>query len=148
MRLGRPYIRHGTPASHRAGVVTTELAVTSPLLLLLAFATADFGRICHYDEVLSNAARTGAETGASQSFTTFTGSSWEADIREAVLDEMESLPDFDEADLEYSLSTSADVDGLSRVILTISYPFRTAVSWPLLPAEVPLRERFEMRQFR
>jgi hypothetical protein len=146
---GRPmrlFARLG--GSCRPGTAATEFAVTCPLLLLLALACCDFGRVAHAYEVVANAARTGAETGATQKFTDYTRPFWESSVRQAVIDELQSLPDFNEAKLSYSLSTTTDSDGLAHIIVELSYPFRTKVTWPGLPHETQLHRRVEFRQFR
>jgi Flp pilus assembly protein TadG len=134
--------------SLRAGVAAIEFAIVCPLLLLLALACSDFGRIAHHHEVVANAARAGAERGATRQFTDYTRAFWEAEIRQAVVTEMQNLKTFAEAELGYSLSTASDADGLARIVVEVSYPFRTSVSWPGLPAETQVRQRVEFRQFR
>jgi Flp pilus assembly protein TadG len=130
------------------GVAATELALTLPIVLLFAFASADFGRIAHFDQVVSNAARTGAECGASHKFTDFTRPDWEADVKQAVTDEMHNIPDYQDSKLVYQMSTSTDTNGLVRIVVDVGYPFHTVVTWPGLPTSVNLHQRFEMRQFR
>jgi Flp pilus assembly protein TadG len=137
-----------SPGKKRAGVAATEFAIVCPLLLLLALACSDFGRIAHFHEVVANAARSGAETGATRQFTDFTRPFWEAEIRQSVVSEMQNLQAFDESELSYSLSTTTDVDGLARIVVDVSYPFRTSVTWPGLPSETQLHQRIAFRQFR
>lgn len=132
----------------RSGIAATEFALTLPIVLLFALACADFGRISFYEEVVSNAARTGAETGATHKYTDFTYATWAAGVEQAVLDEMQNIPNFDSNQLGYDLTTSEDADGLARIVVEVTYPFRTVVSWPVLPTEVQLHQRFETRQFR
>jgi Flp pilus assembly protein TadG len=132
----------------KRGVVACELAITLPLVLLLAFAAADYGRIVHLDQVVSNAARSGAETGATRKFTDYTRSDWEEDVWQSVVEEMSNAPGFDESQLEYRLSTTTDADGLARIIVEVGYPFETAVAWPALPRKVDLFQRYQTRQFR
>jgi Flp pilus assembly protein TadG len=131
-----------------SGAAATELALTLPIVLLFAFASADFGRIAHFDQIVSNAARTGAESGATHKFSDFTRNSWAAEVRQAVVDEMGNIPNFDESKLDYELSTTIDADGLARIVVEVGYPFRTVVAWPGVPAEVQLHQRFETREFR
>lgn len=138
------------PTSRRTryGTAATEFALLLPLVLLLALATCDLGRIVHAHVVVSQAARTGAEVGAVQQFTSYTRTTWEDDIRQAVIDEISNLPNFDLADLQYELSVELDADDIPLVGVEVAYPFRSVVSWPLLPTEVLLRERIDFRQFR
>lgn len=132
---------------HR-GVAATEFALCIPIVMLLALACADFGKIAHYHQVVCNAARTGAQHGASHKFTQLTQATWESGVRQAVLEEMSNIPQFNAQELNYSLSTTIDTDELSRVQVTVSYPFRSTVRWPGIPDEVFLRKRVEFRQFR
>src|SRR5262249_3567571 len=132
----------------RSAIAATELALAVPILLLFAGAAADFGRVAYYQEALANAARTGGETGATHQFTSYTRPMWEAEVRQAVVDEMASLPGFNDGDLTYELSTTIDADGLAKIVVEVGYPFHTAVAWPGLTEEVNLHERYETRQFR
>lgn len=135
-------------AMPRPGVVATECALTLPILLLLGLATADFGRVAHFHETVTNAARTAAETGAGRSFTDFTKASWENDVRQAALDELSSLSAFDENQATVTIATSMDDDDLARIVVTVSYPFSTTVAWPGLSSQLQLEHRVEFRQFR
>jgi Flp pilus assembly protein TadG len=145
------YIRwtHATRASEgRSGVVAAEVAIVVPVLLLFALAAADFGRISQSQQIVSNAARTAAEFGATRQFSSHNRDAWEADVRRAAMNELESISEFVEADVEYELSTSTDSDGIVRLAVTVAYPFRTVISWPGMPTAVTLRQRIEFRQFR
>jgi hypothetical protein len=137
-----------SPAIRRPAAAATEFAVALPLLMLLALACADFGRVMHHYQVVANAARTGAEAGAMHKFTPFSQAAWEADVRTAVLEELTNLPGFDEQSLQYELTTTVDANDLATIRIEIVYPFRTAVSWPGLPNSVDLRAMSQFRQFR
>jgi Flp pilus assembly protein TadG len=139
---------NATSAKQRSGIAATEFAVALPILMLLALACADFGRVMHHYQIVSNAARTGAEAGAMHKVTSFTRTSWEADVRAAVLEELANLPDFNEASLDYELTTTVDANDLTTVQLEIVYPFESAVAWPFLPQIVELRAFSKIRQFR
>jgi Flp pilus assembly protein TadG len=116
--------------------------------MLLALGSIDFGRIPYFHQVVANAARTGAETGATQQFTPFTRSTWEAGIQAVVLSEMQNIPHFDSSKLTYQLSTTVNSDGLNRIVINVSYPFTPLVAWPGLPSQVQLHKRVEVLQFR
>jgi len=151
MRTNRTIEKSNRPRTDhtgRHGTAATEFAIALPILLLIAFGACDFGRITHIHQIVANAARTGAETGAARRFTNYTQASWEADVRQAVVHELENIHDFNESDMNYSLSTSVDPDGVTVVTVAVSYPFRTVVSWPAIPSEVTLFKQVEYRQFR
>jgi len=134
--------------AERRGTAATEFAILLPMLLLLTLGGADFGRIAFYSDVVSNAARVGAEVGGTRRFTVDTRAAWEANIQQAVMEEMQHLPRFDASRLTSIVSTKTDSDGIVRVIVDVSYPFTTTVKWPVLPHEVTLHEHVHYRQFR
>ena len=65
---------------------------------------------------------------ATHKFTTYTQSSWENGIHEAVLAEMQNIPGFDPDQLTYQLTTTLDADNLARS--TLAFPIRFALSCP------------------
>ncbi|WP_145383303.1 TadE family protein [Botrimarina mediterranea] len=132
----------------RSGVVATEFALVCPVLLLMALACADFGRVSHFYETVSNAARVGAETGATQRFSDFTRPLWEQRVRDATLAEMETLPNFNSGDMTYALELAEISNDQHLITVDVSYTFRTIVAWPGLPSDVELRKRVSYRQFR
>jgi Flp pilus assembly protein TadG len=136
------------PTTPRHGTAATEFAIILPVFLLLAIASMDFGRIAYYAEVVSNSARAGAEVGATRRFTADTRSAWETHVRDTATSEMQNLSDFDEAKLEWNLSTTSDADGVVCVTVDLAYPFTTIVAWPLLPTQVRLHKTVQFRQFR
>jgi Flp pilus assembly protein TadG len=138
-----------TRSSHpRVGTAATEFALCIPVLMLLAVACTDFGRIAYYHQVVCNAARTGAESGATHKFTDYTEAAWESGIEQAVLAEMQNIPNFNAGDLTYQLTKTVDSDDMARVNVSVTYPFRTVVAWPTLPNEVMLHKELQFRQYR
>lgn len=131
-----------------AGTAATEFALIAPLLVLFALACMDFGRIAFFAEVVSNAARTGAEAGGTRQFTAETEQMWRSTIQDAILQEMQNAPRFEPANLETSVATTSDSDGITRISVDVRYPFHTLVAWPMLPSEVMLHEHIQYRQFR
>jgi hypothetical protein len=132
----------------RTATAATEFALALPITLLMALAVADFGRVAHFRQIVCNAARTGAETGATHKYTAHTQSEWRAGIQAAVVAEMQNVPDFDVGEMQYDLTTTLDGDELARIDVRVSYPFRTVVDWPLLPSEIQLEKTAHFRQFR
>jgi Flp pilus assembly protein TadG len=124
------------------------MAVVLPVLLLLALACTDFGRIVHGFIAVANAARCGAEYGSMHKFTPYTQSSWEAQVRQVVNDEMVGLAGFDTDELQVNITTTTDEDELFRASVNVAYPFRMVVNWPGLPATTTLRHTVQMRQIR
>ena len=141
----RPKIRSG---NHRRGAAAVEFAIALPILMLLAIGSVDFGRIPYFHQVVANAARTGAETGATHQFTTFTRATWESEIQDAVLAEMQNIPHFDSSTMTYQLTTTVNSDGLNRIVVEVSYPFTSLVTLPGIPSQVQMHKRVEVLQFR
>jgi Flp pilus assembly protein TadG len=130
------------------GAAAVEMAIVLPFVLLLTFAAIDFGRVVHAYLVVSNAARCGAEYGAMHEFTPYTRSSWESQIRSAMVDEMSGWKGFSSADLSSSYVTTIDSDGLFQLKVKASYPFTTIIGWPGVPSQLQLSHEVEMRQMR
>ena len=116
--------------------------------MLLALASTDFGRVPYFHQVVANAARTGAETGATHQFTTLTRATWESEIQAAVRSEMQNIPNFSDAKMTYQLSTTINSDGLARITVDVGYPFTPFISWPGLSSGVQLHKRAVVLQYR
>jgi Flp pilus assembly protein TadG len=141
-------LRNLRRSTNRCGTAATELALALPLLMLLALAASDFGRVFHAREIVSNAARTGASAGACRGFTPITRQAWEEHVRESATEEMQSLASFQEADMTYDLEVTDEATDFPRTAVTITYLFRSLVAWPGLPTEIEIRERVEVQRFR
>lgn len=132
--------------THRRGVAAVEMAIVTPLLLLFALASADFGRVVHAYAVVSNAARCGAEYGSMHGVTPYTRENWETRIRQIVDEEMQGLSGFNEEQMMLMIATSTDADNLTRTAVEVKYPFQSVIQWLGLPSEVTLTHRVEMRR--
>jgi hypothetical protein len=132
----------------RRGAVACEAALATPILLLFALGGVDMGRVAHYQQIVSNAARTAAEVGATRQFTDFTRPTWEADVRQAAVDELQNIPGFSEEEMEFSISISGEAEDGARIEIEVGFPFQTVANWPLLPSEIHLHKRLVTRQFR
>jgi hypothetical protein len=47
-----------------------------------------------------------------------------------------------------SVNLSTDSQGNQQVQVTANYVFKTIVSWPFIPTQVPLQYQMTMRQYR
>ena len=52
------------------------------------------------------------------------------------------------ANVQASITTTTDADGLFQVQVQVVYPFATIVHWPGLPSNIVLGHQVEMRQIR
>jgi Flp pilus assembly protein TadG len=134
--------------SRRCGAAAVEMALVLPLVLLLTFAAVDFGRVVNAYLVVSNAARCGAEYGSMHEFTAYTQSTWQAQVQSAMTAEMQGLQGYSAANLQSTITSTTDGNGLFVLSVTASYPFTTIVNWPGIPAQVQLSHQVTMRQIR
>lgn len=132
----------------RRGAAVVELAVVLPLLLLIVFGCVDFGRVAYHSIALNNATGAGAAYAATHRFTEFTRAAWESRVREAVIEEMQHVPDFDPGALQTEIETLAGPNDNVRVTVEARYPFHTLVEWPALPTRLLLRRTVSAMQYR
>jgi Flp pilus assembly protein TadG len=138
----------GTPRSCRQATAATEFAIVLPLLVFFAIAGIDFGRFVYVSLAVSNAARVGAEYGATHRRTPQNASLWESQVVQAAKEELGGIVATDAGELTVSVEANPDASGLTLVDVEVAYPFRTIVSWPAIASEVSLRHRVTMREFR
>lgn len=134
--------------SSRRGAAAIEMALTLPLLLLLAFGCVDLGRAASAHLVVCNAARAGAEYGSTRGMTTFNQPTWEQAIRDEVETEMQEIASFDDSKLSVTVETSEGDYELEVVAVTVQYNFETITGWPGIPANISLHHTVSMQRFR
>lgn len=134
-------------AGGRRGAAAVEAALVLPVLAVFLFGCADFGRAIHAQIAITNAARVGAEYGATHRFNAATRPAWEARLRESVLEEAASLAGLDPDALDIVIEIDEPAPDDLRVRVLAAYPYRTAVSWPGLPDTLVLRHQATMRQY-
>ena len=134
----------------RRGMAATELVVVLPLFLLILLGAVDFGRFAVRSIAVANAARAGAGYGIVQPFTPSTQGIWTANVRQAVVDEMQPLFDglFGDANLTVTTVTTTDPGIRLRVRVTVTFPFQTLFDWPGIPHLTDITQVAEMRAVR
>jgi len=132
----------------RRAAAAVELAIVLPVLMGIAVACSDFGRIISAYLVVSNAARAGAEYGASNRYTSFSRSSWETQVNQAVVQELQNLASYTTANQSIAITTTTDSQGQIQVAVSVTYQFQMIISWIGLPSTVILRHQVQMRQYR
>lgn len=132
----------------RRGTASVEMALITPVVLLFALAAGDFGRVAHAHLALGSATKAGAEYAGTHAVSTYTRSAWEQNIGNVVKDDLASLLGFDEGNLQISISTTTDDDGLLLTTVESTYLFNTVVPWPQLPQQVFLKQRANYRRIR
>src|SRR5262245_7927687 len=136
------------PGGHaRRGAAAIELAVILPLFLLLTFGAIDFGRFAARAIAVDNAARAGAGYGIVHPYTTGTQATWANAMKQAVTDEMQSMFDsrFGSSNLTVSYLLSNDTGSRWRIRVTVTFPFRTTITWPGIPHQFNITQSVEMR---
>jgi Flp pilus assembly protein TadG len=131
----------------RRGAAAVEMAVVLPMLLSLAMLTFDLGGIVSTYLVLSNAGRTGADHAATHRVVPASRSLWESRIKDAIQSEMASFKRFDPTQLQTTISTNANADQSTQVVVDLRYMHTTIVPWPGFPTKLSLHYRVEMRQY-
>lgn len=131
----------------RSGTAALECALILPVCITLMLGCTDFARAIHASIALCNAARVGAEYGATHRFHPDHQVDWEAEVTQTTLDEAMTIPGFSPAALQTQISTSTDATGELIITVTCHYDFQTAVAWPGLPHQLQLYGHSMMRQY-
>ncbi len=135
-------------STQRCGASATEFALILPLVLLLAFAGADFGRSIHAYIALSNAARSGAEFASRNPYSPRDITGWESRIRGVVAEELSGTGGIDPTQLEIEVVVDPITDGIYDVTVEASYAHPSLVTWPGLPTSDQLHQSVTMRRQR
>jgi len=146
--------RKTTASRHaRRGLAATELVMILPLLMVVVFGCLDMARATRHYMVLCNAVRTGAEYGATQRFTPYTYSDWQARVRDVVNEELQeisgdpTLSTFIIKIKQQDLDNAIDTE-LSMVRVEVEVYFTPTFNWPGLPTIINIKHHVHMRQFR
>ncbi|HEX4069639.1 MAG TPA: TadE/TadG family type IV pilus assembly protein, partial [Planctomycetaceae bacterium] len=123
MRRVTSQVPDGRTRAPRRGTAAVEFAVAAPVLLLIAFGCTDLGRAIGSYVAVSNAARVGAEYGATHAYTSYTYASWENQVTLQAQQEMQGSPTFNSNQLSVTVSTVPETGNLYLVTVTATYPF-------------------------
>lgn len=137
-----------TSSVARRGAAAIELALTLPLLLLMAFGCVELGRAVAIYCAISNAACAGAEYGSTHVCTSYTYSSWQTQVIQDVQNEVQGNHGLDANLLTATVSSTAQTGGYDLTTVTASYKFQTITTWPGLPSEFTLSHSVSMRRYR
>src|SRR5262245_61578030 len=96
----------------RAGVAATELALILPLLMLLARACVDYGRVAYLNIALSSAARAGASHAIMTPYDPDSFEPWKLAIQQRARDEMELQTGHDPGMLTTDTTVTVEANGL------------------------------------
>jgi Flp pilus assembly protein TadG len=134
-----------------AGSVAVEMAIVTPLLLLLLLGAADFAKVYRMQMVLVGAAKAGAQYGSQSKLT----ASDVAGMENAALDDADGIGGLEAAAQTIcrcggsSVACTAVCSGGTApelfVQVTASGTFTTAFRYPGIPEEIPLAQTTVMR---
>ena len=109
--------------SSRSGATLVEFSIVAPVAMLIALGCLDLGRAFSDHATVAQAARQGAFVGTRGNHHTATQSQWETKIRNAVVNEMNSIPNFDETRMDLDIELIREDDVFFRVVVEVTYPF-------------------------
>jgi Flp pilus assembly protein TadG len=147
-RSKRTLAKCGADRNRRRGAAATELALTLPLLLLLAFGCVELGRAVSMYTIVCCAASAGAEYGATHGYTSYTYSSWQDQVTQQVQNAVQGNPSFNSNQLSVVVNTTAETGGFNLATVTANYQFSTITQWPGLPHEFTITHTVGMRRYR
>ena len=127
----------------RRGAAAAEMAVVLPTLLVIALGCVDFARFAYAYITITNAGRAAAGYGSVNPPTTNTMSTWQAKVQQVAVDDASSLSGFTTSNV--TVSQVADTGGLWRAQVTVTYQFKTMLSWTGIPATMNLTRTVQMR---
>lgn len=128
----------------RRGAALIELALILPLLITLVLICVDFGRFATTHIGVTNAAREGASFGGTHRFTDATVDRWKQGITAALTAEIAGIPGYSAEDLTIEEPVVLASQSRSRVRVALSYRFRPAIAWPVIPREFEISRTAEM----
>jgi Flp pilus assembly protein TadG len=155
MRIDRPLLRTRRKTQSRGaglrrrGAAVIEFGLVLPVLITIVLACVDFGRFAYTAIDVTNAARVGSEFGSLHPYTTGTLAQWQSDIRTLVQNEMKNTYGYSVNKLTVpNPVVTTDSDGQKRVQVSVTYPFTTIVTWPLVPHQFNIQRATQMRVIR
>lgn len=127
-----------TARSKPRGAALVELTLVLAVLLTVVFGCIDLGRFATVDIALTNAAREAAAVGSARPYTSASYGRWVESVRQAAVDEMAGVPQFDAAELTMVNPVRTLGDGYEYVHVEITYPFSPLMPWPIVnrPLEI------------
>jgi Flp pilus assembly protein TadG len=156
---GRAYRYNVKFLRGHGGQSLIELALALPILVFLLMGGLDFARVLSAQVGVLNAARVGAEAGASRA----TGVAQPVGANDAAViaysrTELGRVPGVDPANATITV-TATRADNSSAclnppttatpcyITVRVRYPFQTAIAWPFLPNAIALDESVQFRSY-
>ena len=133
-----------TGTKSRQGAALIEMALVLPILVVIVLICVDLGRFASVYTAVTNAAREGANFGGTHPFTSNTYARWRERVEETASDEMDDVPSFDQDSFSVSEPELIASNKRSRVRVEVTYTFRPAIVWPVLPKQMVITRHAEM----
>jgi Flp pilus assembly protein TadG len=143
--------RHHRRLSDARGSVLLEMAMTLPLLLLVAVAIFELGRAYQTQQILTNAAREGARMAVLPDSSV---SNIQTRVHEYLEMGQLSHPDAATVDVTTNATIAMGASAVSASVVTVTYPFQFTVLGPVarlvsasstIPGAITLTAASEMR---
>jgi Flp pilus assembly protein TadG len=140
---------HGDSRSRRRGAAALEFAIAAPVVVLLVFGCVDLGRSIATYIIVSNAARVGAEYGATNAYSPLTYASWQGQVIAAATQEMQGTgASFNPNLFTVTVTTTPTTGSLYRTTVTASYNFSMVTSLPGLNPQFVITHTVSMDRYR
>lgn len=123
---------------NRRGTAATEFAFVFPLMMVITIACVDLGRVAYTSMALISGVSSAGEFAATYSFNSYTRSAGEQELVDRIMDELETLSNFDPAMLTTTVEFDESDPDQMVVQINASYVFHSVTSLPGLPDEVLL----------
>ncbi len=133
----------------RAGAAAVEFALVLPLLVLLVFGCVDLGRSIGAYIIVSNAARVGAEYGATHGYTPFSYATWQNQVIAAAMKESQGTGNsFNSNQLTVTVTATPTTGNLYQTTVRATYAFSLMTNLPGLPEQFSVNHTVTMDRFR
>jgi Flp pilus assembly protein TadG len=149
MSMQTSFAIDGDSRSRRRGAAALEFAIVAPVLVLLVFGCVDLGRSIATYIIVSNAARVGAEYGATNAYSPLTYASWQNQVIAAAGQEMQGTgASFDSNRFTVTVTATPTTGNLYRTTVTASYNFNMVTSLPGLNPQFVITHTVSMDRYR
>jgi Flp pilus assembly protein TadG len=137
------------PHARRSGAAAVEFAIVLPLLVLLVFGCVDLGRSIGAYVIVSNAARVGAEYGATHGYSALTYPLWQGQVIAAATQEMQGTgSSFNSNQLNVTVTATPTTGNYYRTTVQASYSFELLTSMPGFPQQFSISHSVTMDRYR
>jgi hypothetical protein len=134
------------PRSSR-GTALIECAICLPVMMVVALGCLDLARVYRDQATLSFAVRQGSFRGCCQNFSDQQQDLLEAEIRGAIILEMETMEEFDVSKLSVSIDVVREDEENFYVVVEATYPFSSLFGNQFLQLDLELKHRMAAHRF-